>query len=411
MGKLNFKEIEKEYRKISVLVNKNNNNSGGGFLNKSIANSWKRSINSWKKYYIENKTNSSNIKYINSITLNTSGNCFKDQNFSKISKNIYNSFSKIISDYKNDKRVSENSVLKIYCDVYDALSDSKLQKMFSTAYSEFDKKKRVCDTSIHNIFVMCNQLMVSFLYYSLTYSTDIISTYSEKNYDLILDEIHLKYASIIKGIGFAALEIAEVLKSIKDPDGELKKAIKAQTEGSEKIAKAKESFDSVTTKNLYYELSNESYLVDDSNEFHEKGTEEAALVVTLIVIASIAGLLALIPLIRRAIYLCGTIKTDMSESLKIDVMTIMVNIESLKEKRDATTDPKERKRIQSIIDKQQKFVDKHKDLVENMNEESIQSSYEAEYEIENEDKEDEKVDSTTSTDGGGDSGDSFQILI
>lgn len=410
MGKLNFKEIEKEYKKISILVNKNNNNSGGGFLNKSIANNWKRSINSWKKYYIENKTNSNNIKYINNVTLNTSGNPFKDQNFSKITKNIYNSFTKMISDYKNDKRVSENSVLKIYCDVYDALNDSKLQKMFNTAYGEFEKKKRVYDTSIHNIFVMCNQLMVSFLYFSLSYSPDVISTYSENNYDLILDEIHLKYASIIKGIGFAALEIAMVFRSIKDPDGELKKAIKAQNEGSEKIAKAKESYDSVTTKNLYYELSNESYLVDDSNEFHEKGTE-SALVVTLIVIASIAALLALIPLIRRAIYLAGTIKTDMTESLKIDVMTIMVNIESLKEKRDATTDPKERKRIQSIIDKQQKFVDKHKDLVENLNEESIQSSYEAEYEIENEDKEDEKIESTTSNDDGGDSGDSFQILI
>lgn len=417
MAKDTFKEIENFYKDCDKFTKQNNQNLSGGFISKKTEKSFSRCISSWKKTYIENKNNNLNIKRINDITFNTKGNPFNDKDFSKIITFTYDKYKSIIKECKNDKRISENSILKVYCDVYDALKNQKLQKMYNLAYDEFDKKNRVTNNSVENIMIMCHQLMVSFIYYSLAFSPNLIDTYqsdNKNNYYIVVNEEQTEFYKFIKVIGFTALQTSFLFNSFKNPAEDLKKAIKTQKESSEKIAKAKESYDIATTKSLYYELSTESYLVDDSNNL-DRG-EESAIMVAVIILGVISGLLALIPLIRHAIYMSGTLKVDMEESLKIDVMTIMVNIESLKEKRDATTDPKERKKIQSIIDKQQKFVDKHKDLVEQMVADTTAASYESDYVIENEDKEDEKeiANDTSSTENGGnssDSGDSFQILI
>ena len=150
-------------------------------------------------------------------------------------------------------------------------------------------------------------------------------------------------------------------------------------------------------QNTLYEISEESYLENDLSF----GKEEA-LTVALIVIASIMGLFFLIKGIRRAIYMTGTIKTDVSDYIKVDVVTIMMNIQSLKDKLDNTTDEKERKKIQAIIDKQQKFVDRFKEKYTDVIEESSQASYESSYVIEDEDSSDEETSS---------SGNDYDILL
>ena len=114
------------------------------------------------------------------------------------------------------------------------------------------------------------------------------------------------------------------------------------------------------------------------------------------------GLFFLIKGIRRAIYMTGTIKTDVSDYIKVDVVTIMMNIQSLKDKLDNTTDEKERKKIQAIIDKQQKFVDRFKEKYTDVIEESSQASYESSYVIEDEDSSDEETSS---------SGNDYDILL
>jgi hypothetical protein len=101
--------------------------------------------------------------------------------------------------------------------------------------------------------------------------------------------------------------------------------------------------------------------------------------------------------------MCGTIKTDITEYIKVDVVTVMMNIESLKEKLNNTTDEKERKKLQSIIDKQQKFVDKFKDKYAEISDESSKVEYEADYVIKDEDDNDN--DSKSSSD------DDYSILL
>ena len=383
-----YKSIEEEYKKIDSYAKKMKGSSvteSGGFFNGKTEKKYNRAIRSWKKYFIENKKGSSNITYINSITFGTKGDLSKHKDFYNALKNHVNYINSIFKEFKNNKNIIEKSHLTIFMNIYNLLIDSKYVNAFKVAYDEYNKNR--ADSSVVNIFVMCHQLLVSYLFFTMgTINPCILpkaSSLNEKDFEEYLENTQKEYNSLIESLGFTSLEVVKNLELIKNPSDEIKKAIKTQKESSEKLAKAKESCDSTILQNTLYEISEESYVEEDQ----KFGTEEA-LTVVLIVLGSIIGLFAIIAGIRRAIYLCGTLKTDISEYIKVDVVTVMMNIESLKEKLDNTTDEKERKRLQSIIDKQQKFVDKFSSKYQDLADESDSASYEASYTIEEEDSSD-----------------------
>ena len=403
-----FKEIENQYKKINSYTQKMKNNgslSSGGFFNNSVEKKYTRALDSWEKYFIANKSNSNNIRFINQITFQVDGDITKAKDFYKSLQLHQKNLTEIIKNISS-KEVKENSYITIFNDVYNILTNTKYISTFKVAYDEYKKNKSAVKGSISNIIIMCNQVLVAYIYYCMgTLNPITINTYLdvekdknlEKEFIDMLRESQDSYWAIISDIGFSALEISKVLENVKNPSEELKKAIKTQKESSDKIAKAKESHDTAVLQNTLYEISEESYLENDLSF----GKEEA-LTVALIVIASIMGLFFLIKGIRRAIYMTGTIKTDVSEYIKVDVVTVMMNIQSLKDKLDNTTDEKERKRIQAIIDKQQKFVDRFKEKYSDVMEESSQASYESSYVIEDEDSSDEETSS---------SGNDYDILL
>ena len=403
-----FKEIENQYKKINSYTQKMKNNgslSSGGFFNNSVEKKYTRALDSWEKYFIANKSNSNNIRFINQITFQVDGDITKAKDFYKSLQLHQKNLTEITKNISS-KEVKENSYITIFNDVYNILTNTKYISTFKVAYDEYKKNKSTVKGSISNIIIMCNQVLVSYVYYCMgTLNSITINTYLdvekdkslEKEFIDILRESQDSYWAIISDIGFSALEISKVLENVKNPSEELKKAIKTQKESSDKLAKAKESHDTVVLQNTLYEISEESYLENDLSF----GKEEA-LTVALIVIASIMGLFFLIKGIRRAIYMTGTIKTDVSEYIKVDVVTVMMNIQSLKDKLDNTTDEKERKKIQAIIDKQQKFVDRFKEKYSDVMEESSQASYESSYVIEDEDSSDEDTSS---------SGNDYDILL
>ena len=403
-----FKEIENQYKKINSYTQKMKNNgslSSGGFFNNSIEKKYTRALDSWEKYFIANKSNSNNIRFINQITFQVDGDITKAKDFYKSLQLHQKNLTEITKNISS-KEVKENSYITIFNDVYNILTNTKYISTFKVAYDEYKKNKSAVKGSISNIIIMCNQVLVAYIYYCMgTLNPITINTYLdvekdknlEKEFIDILRESQDSYWAIISDIGFSALEISKVLENVKNPSEELKKAIKTQKESSDKLAKAKESHDTAVLQNTLYEISEESYLENDLSF----GKEEA-LTVALIVIASIMGLLFLIKGIRRAIYMTGTIKTDVSEYIKVDVVTVMMNIQSLKDKLDNTTDEKERKKIQAIIDKQQKFVDRFKEKYSDIMEESSQASYESSYVIEDEDSSDEDTSS---------SGNDYDILL
>ena len=403
-----FKEIENQYKKINSYTQKMKNNgslSSGGFFNNSVEKKYTRSLDSWEKYFIANKSNSNNIRFINQITFQVDGDITKAKDFYKSLQLHQKNLTEITKNISS-KEVKENSYITIFNDVYNILTNTKYISTFKVAYDEYKKNKSTVKGSISNIIIMCNQVLVAYIYYCMvTLNPITINTYLdvekdknlEKEFIDILRESQDSYWAIISDIGFSALEISKVLENVKNPSEELKKAIKTQKESSDKLAKAKESHDTAVLQNTRYEISEESYLENDLSF----GKEEA-LTVALIVIASIMGLFFLIRGIRRAIYMIGTIKTDVSEYIKVDVVTVMMNIQSLKDKLDNTTDEKERKKIQAIIDKQQKFVDRFKEKYTDVIEESSQASYESSYVIEDEDSSDEETSS---------SGNDYDILL
>lgn len=403
-----FKEIENQYKKINSYTQKMKNNgsfSSGGFFNNSVEKKYTRALDSWEKYFVANKSNSNNIRFINQITFQVDGDITKTKDFYKSLQLHQKNLTEITKNISS-KEVKENSYITIFNDVYNILTNTKYISTFKVAYDEYKKNKSTVKGSISNIIIMCNQVLVSYVYYCMgTLNPITINTYLdvekdkslEKEFIDILKESQDSYWAIISDIGFSALEISKVLENVKNPSEELKKAIKTQKESSDKLAKAKESHDTAVLQNTLYEISEESYLKNDLSF----GKEEA-LTVALIVIASIMGLFFLIRGIRRAIYMIGTIKTDVSEYIKVDVVTIMMNIQSLKDKLDNTTDEKERKNIQAIIDKQQKFVDRFKEKYSDVMEESSQASYESSYVIEDEDSSDEETSS---------SGNDYDILL
>ena len=403
-----FKEIENQYKKINSYTQKMKNNgslSSGGFFNNNVEKKYARALDSWEKYFIANKSNSNNIRFINQITFQVDGDITKAKDFYKSLQLHQKNLTEITKNISS-KEVKENSYITIFNDVYNILTNAKYISTFKVAYDEYKKNKSPVKGSISNIIIMCNQVLVAYIYYCMgTLNSITINTYLdvekdkklEKEFVDILRESQDSYWAIISDIGFSALEISKVLENVKNPSDELKKAIKTQKESSDKLAKAKESHDTAVLQNTLYEISEESYLENDLSF----GKEEA-LTVALIVIASIMGLFFLIKGIRRAIYMTGTIKTDVSDYIKVDVVTVMMNIQSLKDKLDNTTDEKERKRIQAIIDKQQKFVDKFKEKYSDVIEESSQASYESSYVIEDEDSSDEETSS---------SGNDYDILL
>lgn len=403
-----FKEIENQYKKINSYTQKMKNNgslSSGGFFNNSEEKKYTRALDSWEKYFIANKSNSNNIRFINQITFQVDGDITKAKDFYKSLQLHQKNLTEITKNISS-KEVKENSYITIFNDVYNILTNTKYISTFKVAYDEYKKNKSTVKGSISNIIIMCNQVLVSYLYYCMgTLNPITINTYLDVEKDKSLEKEFINtlkdsqdsYWAIISDIGFSALEISKVLENVKNPSEELKKAIKTQKESSDKLAKAKESHDTAVLQNTLYEISEESYLENDLSF----GKEEA-LTVALIVIASIMGLFFLIRGIRRAIYMIGTIKTDVSEYIKVDVVTIMMNIQSLKDKLDNTTDEKERKKIQAIIDKQQKFVDRFKEKYSDVMEESSQASYESSYVIEDEDSSDEETSS---------SGNDYDILL
>ncbi len=405
-----YKEIETKYKKVNSDIQKMKNSNGftaGGVFDKSVEKKYSRALDSWNKYFVGNKNLSPNITYINNITFKTNGDITKSKEFYDALKTHQKYLSEITKKISS-KDIKENSYITIFLNTYDLLTNSKYISAFKVAYDEYNKNKGKVKGSISDIFIMCNQILVSYLFFIMgTLNPAIISAYAKYENDTknlndfvnFVETVQEQYKSIIKDIGFVCIELSKNLENIKNPADELKKAIKSQNESTDKIAKAKESADSVVLQNSIYEVGEENYIPEDLNEH---GSEEA-LTVALIVLASIVGLVFVITAIRRAIYMCGTIKTDITEYIKVDVVTVMMNIESLKEKLNNTTDEKERKKLQSIIDKQQKFVDKFKDKYAEISDESSKVEYEADYVIKDEDDNDN--DSKSSSD------DDYSILL
>lgn len=305
----------------------------------------------------------------------------------------------------------------MYQECVDFLTDPKYVSAFSKAYAEFEKNKnKPKQADATNIFVMIHQILV----YYISFCTGLInreldlSPIFSGNYtgDEYIENVEYlqksKYKSFMSSIGITVIQTLGILKTLKNPAAEVDKCIKTQKEGIEKI-KSAESFDAIGRGKIYNELSQESYLVDRT--FEPSRGQEEAVTIALIVAGSILGFFVLIFLIRRCIYFIGTFTTDFMGYLMIDEETISMNIESLKEKLENTSDPKEIKKLKSIIEKQEKWLARFKSITDKATQESDQVVYEAAAIVEEEDREIEKESSSSDSYATDTGGDDFKIIL
>lgn len=399
-----YKGIKSKREEIEKRVSKQKNGgltSNGGFLDRSLEAKYKRALSSWRNYFIDNKEFSKNITFINELTIKNKGDVTKNKDFMNSYKVNKDRLNKLLNTYKSSKDLNENSIIRLWMNIGDYVTKSTTGSAIKVAYEESFKHKTNFGY-ISDIFVMCHQIMVSFVVFGLgTFCNDIIIDCEQfeigdgsrmnqnekvKEIENIVEDVQDKFRTFICDVGFVAYDVFATLSNIKDLNKEIKNAIETQKEG-DKAKKSSESLDLAERSKISYEFSQEAWVIDDSEDFSKKGQEDG-IVVTLIVVASIVGLFVLIAGIRRAIYVIGTIKTDIQQYITVDVVTIMMNIESLKKKQEETSDPKEKKRLQNIIDKQQKFVDKFLTDESRTIDESMNKSNEADYEIESEDNSD-----------------------
>ena len=391
-----FSDVEKQYKKVldenKKIAMTSENNTTGGFLDKTNERRYQVAVKAWRDYIVNNKKNSANVKYLNELTIKTKGDISKGPRaFTNIMREDYHDIIKLFADLKRNKEIknkkmveniSNYSFLSIFQESVDFLTDPKYISAFNKAYIEFEKNKgKPLEADITNIFVMSHQIITfyvclccSVLNREIDLSPTINGTYDENQYGLDIEKIQMDYKSLFATIGYTVIELLGFLKSVKNPAQEVEKAIKNQRDAIKKM-QAAESAEITEKMAVYRELSQENYLVDRS--FEPNRGQEEVLTIALIVVGSIAGLIALIALIKRCIYLIGTITIDIMSYIMVDEATIRMNVEILKDKLEKTTDAKEKKRLQKIIEKQEKWADKFKNMTDNLKKNVQDSAYKA----------------------------------
>ncbi|MGL4949646.1 MAG: hypothetical protein ACRC5M_04630 [Anaeroplasmataceae bacterium] len=396
-----FKTIGKELARLEKVTKETQGVSTGGFLDKKVERRFRYAVDTWKKNVVGNKQNH-NVIFINNITIGTDGDISKEKEFFTSMNAHMKSIDGMLKEFKGDKDITDSSFLTMFSNIYSMLTSAKYANAFKLAYATNKKnKKNASLASVSDMFIMSHQILVSFAYYSMgTINIEINELYNfydamkdKESFKISLEDLQNKYNSFIHDLGFVTLYIHSLFSSMKNPSDEIRKAISVESDARNKIAKSIESKDDYATKqNLFYELSEEAYLVNTAGDF-TRGKEDA-LLLACIAVGSIIGLILSIKLIRRAIYMIGTIKTDIREYVLIDVATINMNIKMLKEEMEKTTDEKKRKEIAKIIEKQERWVEKANRVFTDIKEEVNVASSEADYVIEAEDDEGDKYDET-----------------
>lgn len=377
------------------------NSNGGSLLDVSIEKKFKNTITYWNKMLEKNGKQNVNINNLYDMFVSSKGDPNKLKNeIISIIKTDYSIISNIFKNTKN-KNITDYSSFSIYKQAYETLFDPKNVSAFKKAYELREKSKNKPNNIIYIIdlfFILWVILVFVLIYHSVSINTvtfnvlgitgntkdadfkqgTFLNNQINKSLESILSSIQKEQKGFLSGIGFASIEISLMLNTIKNPTKEIVDCVKKDEEMKKKIASA-ESLDMVEKNKAYYEMSKECYIADRSM-IPNRGNEEFV-TVALVLIGAIVGFVLLINIIRRAIYQIGTIYIDVVGMIMVENECLRMNIKELQEKMDKETDPKAKKKWQSIIDKQLKWNARFEKFINDARGESTSSAYEAEEEI------------------------------
>lgn len=397
MNDVSYKEVKKAYDK-SVETNKKlaSNSKEGGYLDKVTEKRYQIAIKAWKEVIIDNKNKSVNVDNLNKITIDTLGDISKaSAKFVRTMRDDYHNINKLFAKIKGDKNknavnnITNYSWMSLYIESVDFLTNPKYVAAFKKAFKYYNENKnKPIETDIIYLFIMCNQIITFFIMYSFVlnresevhYLNDLNKFFNVTEYAKNIEDIQKDHRASLANLLYGVIELLGFLKSVKDPVGEIDKSIKLKKEAIKNI-KSAESLELTERMKIYRDLSDKSYLVDKSFDFNSRGSEEA-ITVLLIVLGSLVGFIALIGLIKRCIYLIGTLKIDILKYIMIDEETVKMNIIELEERRDKTDNPKEKAKLEKIIEKQKKWADKFSEMTMEMKEIAKSAAYEIDDQME-----------------------------
>jgi regulator of replication initiation timing len=321
-----------------------------GIVNSVMNFTAEKSLKFAISYFNKNIDKIGNFASIKKQVLSTNGDIKKlDQRLYSVLAEYGKRANDIISDYKGNDNICKYSVIAFYKQIWDALNESKNKALFNRAITEYKNNSKkppsmsIVWTILYVVYVMFLITMIM-MFIGIWMGERSITA---KEFESFLENAQLSNKATLNAIGIPAIEMYWFLKNQKNPLASLNDNIKKSKEAFDDIIKAKES-------HTIPDLSKYDIGYIQTQELMKKRSTEDIMGLLLVGI-SIAGIVVIIELIRRALYWIGSIKVDIVENIIKENEVLKINIRELKERYERCTDPKEKKKLQEIIEKQEKW--------------------------------------------------------
>ncbi len=295
--------------------------------------------------------------------------------FKKINKDVYtvtkffrDVATDVMKEYKGNKNISQYSILRMYCDAFDALHSEG--STFQKAYSGFASAKPGDESLTYEYVNICFLVLAVFVI-DLSFRLHLVTgvpaggVENEKRMETLLESIARANKEFIVNVGFACIDICAFVHKNHGLTTLLTGGAKAEAEARKRMAaNGRESFTQVAY-DLKMVYSSE---LARSNEF---------LVPLLIVGAVIVGALVSINLIRRALYHIAAIRIDIVRDIIREKEFLLIHIAEL-EDAAARASPKDQKRLNDIVKKQREWLNTFDNWSKAVAGDDIESYHEAE---------------------------------
>lgn len=267
--------------------------------------------------------------------------------------------------YKDNKEKYQDTTLQVFLKAYEMMNDPKLRAIINKAEREYKakiKNTKIDDKSsnfgeIGAIFVVLYMIliialilyMVIIIIALLTETADFNFAHArkEKMNNLDIEALEKKNATFIVNVMYPLVDIIEFFDNV-----DLNKMIKLSNSEIKKM----DSQD-------YKQKGNESTIFINKEE-QEKlssyyGVEDMGIGLVVAIVAGVGlFLMVLFPAIRNLIYWFESTKVDMRDFYVEEAELLENNVAKLQEQLENSKDDNERKKLQSVIDKQTAYREK-----------------------------------------------------
>jgi len=288
-----------------------------------------------------------------------------------------------------------NSLLKVYVDLWDVLNNTTWKNAFRKAFEYSDKEGDI-NSIVSSFKFIYIATVVAFESIALKIVNFEFSVYSGLPSEKAILEIMQRHAPFIKNLVLPAINLICLANNTKNPLEIVNQIISDETAMKNKL-KAKEAASGITsvesfslTEIIFNFIKKAGGKVFEvlakaaTSGANSLGIPTAA----FIILFSMAVYLIFfgIPTARLIIYYVNMHKVNIQKELELQAELLSNNILLLQEKLEKTTDPDERVRLQNIIARQIEILSKLQASIKKNLDDEYEASVLTEQQIEDDDK-------------------------